>query len=61
MISGKEYKSHVGSPGKFGSPCRIVNANYRGVNNFIVFEENTFQLSWWHCRDINVSWFERQW
>jgi len=50
--------SLVGSPRKLGSLCRIVNANYSSVNDFRVFEENTFQLSWWYCRDTNVSWFE---
>jgi hypothetical protein len=61
MISGKDNKSHVGSPRKLSSLRRVINANYCSVNDFRVFEENTFQLSWWYCRDSNVSWLEERW
>lgn len=62
MISGEQNESHINSPRKLGSLCKIINANYCSVNDFRVSEENTFQLSWRYCRYTNVSWFEaRRW
>jgi hypothetical protein len=50
-VSDREDESHISSPRKLSSLCRVVDANHRGVNNLRVLEENTFQLSWRYCKD----------